>query len=214
MNQISSWEATFWLFVFLHLSVIGSVIWMTFMATAFGHTIKSIQIGSIIRYTARKKQPMVILGLVPMVGQLQLNDAADGTPIKRSLIERAANGFGQMILPLLFAAIVIGPAQTAVGFIDIAKTYFNGALAPLSVAPKELTSFWAHMLTSPLAALAYTAITFAFINSIFRVWEISFSMNSEDDVDGTTWDKIRNTLTAIPMFLIFGWVIGFFKALF
>lgn len=212
MTQISNWEAALWLYVFMYLASLGSVIWMTFMATVFGRAVQKIQIGNIIRLTARKQDPQIVIGLVPMSAYLQLKDTADGEAPKRPFGERAANGFGQLILPLAFAAVVIGPGQAANVFLETAKTYFVSGLSPLSGAPEVLTAFWMHLRTAPISAIANAAIFYAFINGAFHIWESSFRLN--DDVDGSAWDKVRNTVAAIPLFFLFGWAVGLVKAFF
>lgn len=212
MTQISNWEAALWLYVFLYLASLGSVIWMTFMATVFGRAVQKIQIGNIIRLTARKQDPQIVIGLVPMSAYLQLKDTADGEAPKRPFGERAANGFGQLILPLAFAAVVIGPGQAANVFLETAKTYFVSGLSPLSGAPEVLTAFWMHLRTATISAIANAAIFYAFINGAFHIWESSFRLN--DDVDGSAWDKVRNTVAAIPLFFLFGWAVGLVKTFF
>ena len=212
MSQISNWEAALWLYIFLHLVSIGSVIWMTFMATVFGRVVQKIQIGNVIRLTVRKQDPEIVIGLVPMSAYLQLKETTDGDAPKRPFAERAANGFGQLILPLAFAAVVIGPGQMANGFLETAKTYFISGLSPLSGAPEVLTAFWSHLRTSPMSAIANSAIFYAFINGMFHVWESSFRLNNNKDA--THWDNIRNTIAAIPLFFLLCWLVGFIKALF
>lgn len=210
MNQISNWEAAICLYIFLHLASIGSVIWMTFIATVFGRTIHKIQIGNVIRFTARNQNPEIVIGLAPMSAYLQLKETTDGEAPKRPFAERAVNGFGQLILPLAFAAVVIGPRQTANGFTEIAKTYFIAGLSPLSGAPEVLTAFWTHLRTSPMPTFANAAIFYAFINGMFHIWESSMRLN--DDKDATHWDKIRNTIAAIPLFFLLCWLVGLIKA--
>ena len=212
MIQISNCEAALWLYLFLYLTSLGSVIWMTFMATTFGRAVQKIQIGNIIRLTARKQDPEIVIGLVPMSAYLQLKETADGEAPKRPFGERAANGFGQLILPLSFAAVVIGPGQMANGLMETAKTYFVAGLSPLSGAPEALTAFWTHMKTAPMSAIANAAIFYAFINGMFHIWESSFRLS--DDTDGSFWDKARNTVAAIPLFFLLGWAVGLVKAFF
>lgn len=212
MIQISNWEAVAWLYFFLQLVSISSVIWMTFIATVFGRAVKKIQIGNVIRFTIRKQDPEIVIGLVPMSTYLQLKETADGEAPNRPFGERAANGFGQMILPLSFAAAVIGPWQVANGFLETAKTYFTSGLSPLSGAPEVLAAFWSHLRTSPMSAIANAAIFSAFINGVYHIWETSFRLN--DDINGTALDKVRNTVAAIPFFFVFGWAVGLVKAFF
>jgi hypothetical protein len=212
MTQISNWEAALWLYAFLYLASLGSVIWMTFMATVFGRAVRKVQIGNIIRLTARKQDPEIVIGLVPMSAYLQLKDTADGEAPKRPFGERAASGFGQLILPLAFAAVVIGAGRVAIVFLETAKTYFVAGLSPLSGAPEALTAFWTHMKTAPMSAIANAAIFYAFINGMFHIWESSFRLS--DDTDGSFWDKARNTVAAIPLFFLLGWAVGLVKAFF
>ena len=212
MIQISNWEAFLWLYIFLHLLSLGAVIWMTFVATTFGRVVQKIQIGNVIRLTVRKHNPEIVIGLLPMSAYVQLKEITSGDALKSSFAERAGNGFGQLILPLAFAAVVIGPGQMANGFLDTAKTYFISGLSPLNGAPEVLTAFWSHLRTSPMSAIANSAIFYAFINGTYHIWESSLRLN--DDVDNTGWDKFRNTVAAIPLFFLLGWAVGFGKALF
>lgn len=182
------------------------------MATTFGRAVQKIQIGNVIRLTARKQDPEIVIGLVPMSAYLQLKETADGEAPKRPFGERAANGFGQLILPLSFAAVAIGPGQMANGLMETAKTYFVAGLSPLSGAPEALTAFWTHMKTAPMSAIANAAIFYAFINGMFHIWESSFRLS--DDTDGSFWDKARNTVAAIPLFFLLGWAVGLVKAFF
>ena len=212
MSQISNWEAFLWLYIFLHLVSLGSVIWMIFITSAFGRVAHKIQTGNVIHITLKKHDPEIVIGLVPMSAYLQLKETPGGDASESHFAERAANGFGQLILPLAFAAMIIGPGQMVNSLLDIAKTYFISGLSPLGGAPEVLTAFWSHMKTSPISAIANSAVFYAFINGSFHVWESSFRLN--DAVDGTGWDKARNTLAAIPLLFLLGWAVGLVKALF
>lgn len=212
MEPISNTEAFAWLYAFLTLVGIGSVIWMSFIATAFGHRVKKMQIGSLVRFVIRKQDPEIVVGLIPLSAHLSLREPGEGLDVKRTLADRIVNALGQSGLALLFASAVMGPTATLSNFSEIAKAYFSAGLSPLTEAPVLLASFWTNLRASPWVGLATVATAYAFTNCLFHLWEIALSLG-RDKPEKTLLLRLLVALTTAPLLFIVGWFIGLVKAL-
>jgi hypothetical protein len=213
-DMISNIEAIFWFYCFIYIATVCSVIWMTFTTTAAGRPLERIQIGNIISFKLRKKDPEVVIGLIPMSGYVRAKDLPDRKGSDWSLGERAVTGYGLVILPLLFATLILGPSGLRTSGVEIITCFFKSGLSPLSEAPETLRTFWTHLRQAPLQALASTAIVHAFSNVLYQTFAISLSINSGPNDEKTFVDKARNCLTGVPMIWIALWFMAAIKSLF
>lgn len=212
MEPLSNTEAFAWLYAFSTLVSISSVIWMSFVATAFGHRVKRMQIGSLIRFVIRKHDPEIVVGLVPLSAHLALREPGEGLDVKRTLADRIVNALGQSGIALLFASAAVGPTAALSNFSEIAKAYFYAGLSPLTEAPALLASFWTNLRASLWAGLATVATVYAFTNCLFHLWEIALSLG-HDKPERTVLSKVFVALTTAPLLFIIAWFIALVKAL-
>lgn len=210
MSQLSNTEAALALFAFMTLSSVASAVWITFSAAAAGFPIGKIQIGTFFPFALKKGPPQINLGILPLGGFVALKD--DPAEIKRSmsLTFRFITGFGQLIVPVIFCLLLLGINGSLSALSEVAASYFKEAFHPLSKGPEVLKAFWLHLRNEPLMALASSAITLSFINSLYHVTEIIRCFDRGKNNSGGPWFWI----SLYPIFLLFPWLVALVKSLF